>query len=202
MSPSSSLQHQSDSKQKSSNMTTEVIVDQLKVVDIGLPSATSAKRRSFSHHRRKSSASSTLYSLSTSPHHSMMASSRPIMQDNTFLLPSAASNGAKPFECETEHISPLVKSDKHSVRHRRHTSVDHASHIKSLPDSNTRSYSNYYDVNRNKYVLVTGGAGYIGSHTVLELLSCNYEIVVIDNLVNSNLGKFKFSMACSRSREV
>ncbi|GAB5587665.1 hypothetical protein Unana1_02565 [Umbelopsis nana] len=168
-------------------MTTEVIVDQLKVLDIGLPSATSAKRRSFSHHRRKSSASSTLYSLSTSPHHSMMASSRPIMQDNTFLLPSAASNGAKPFECETEHISPLVKSDKHSVRHRRHTSVDHASHIKSLPDSNTRSYSNYYDVNRNKYVLVTGGAGYIGSHTVLELLSCNYEIVVIDNLVNSNL---------------
>ena len=35
-------------------------------------------------------------------------------------------------------------------------------------------------------VLVTGGAGYIGSHTCLELLECGYGVVVIDNLVNSN----------------
>ena len=34
-------------------------------------------------------------------------------------------------------------------------------------------------------ILVTGGAGYIGSHTCLELLSAGYEIVVIDNLSNS-----------------
>jgi len=34
-------------------------------------------------------------------------------------------------------------------------------------------------------ILVTGGAGYIGSHTCLELLSAGYEIVVIDNLCNS-----------------
>jgi len=33
-----------------------------------------------------------------------------------------------------------------------------------------------------KRILVTGGAGYIGSHVVLELLSKNYEVVVIDNL--------------------
>lgn len=33
---------------------------------------------------------------------------------------------------------------------------------------------------------MTGGAGYIGSHTVLELLSANQEVVVIDNLSNSN----------------
>ncbi|MFL0574596.1 UDP-glucose 4-epimerase GalE [Priestia megaterium] len=34
-------------------------------------------------------------------------------------------------------------------------------------------------------ILVTGGAGYIGSHTCLELLNAGYEIVVIDNLSNS-----------------
>jgi UDP-glucose 4-epimerase len=34
-------------------------------------------------------------------------------------------------------------------------------------------------------ILVTGGAGYIGSHTVLELLKAGYEIVVMDNLSNS-----------------
>jgi len=35
-------------------------------------------------------------------------------------------------------------------------------------------------------VLVTGGAGYIGSHTCLELLQRGYGVVVIDNLCNSN----------------
>ena len=34
-------------------------------------------------------------------------------------------------------------------------------------------------------VLVTGGAGYIGSHTVVELLQCGYGAVVVDNLSNS-----------------
>lgn len=35
-------------------------------------------------------------------------------------------------------------------------------------------------------VLVTGGAGYIGSHTVLELLNNDHEVIVIDNLSNSS----------------
>lgn len=35
-------------------------------------------------------------------------------------------------------------------------------------------------------ILVTGGAGYIGSHTVVELLEAGYEIVVLDNLSNSS----------------
>ncbi len=35
-------------------------------------------------------------------------------------------------------------------------------------------------------ILVTGGAGYIGSHTVVELQNGGYEVVVIDNLSNSN----------------
>lgn len=35
-------------------------------------------------------------------------------------------------------------------------------------------------------ILVTGGAGYIGSHTCVEMLNHGYEVVVIDNLDNSN----------------
>lgn len=35
-------------------------------------------------------------------------------------------------------------------------------------------------------ILVTGGAGYIGSHTVVELQNAGYEIVVVDNLSNSS----------------
>ena len=34
-------------------------------------------------------------------------------------------------------------------------------------------------------ILVTGGAGYIGSHTCLELLNFNHDVVVVDNLINS-----------------
>ena len=34
-------------------------------------------------------------------------------------------------------------------------------------------------------ILVTGGLGYIGSHTVVELINNNYEVVIIDNLSNS-----------------
>lgn len=35
-------------------------------------------------------------------------------------------------------------------------------------------------------ILVTGGAGYIGSHTCVELLNANYEIVIVDNFSNSS----------------
>lgn len=34
-------------------------------------------------------------------------------------------------------------------------------------------------------ILVTGGAGYIGSHTCLEMLNAGYEVIVVDNLMNS-----------------
>jgi len=40
-------------------------------------------------------------------------------------------------------------------------------------------------------ILVTGGAGYIGSHTVLELLNQNYQVTVVDNLCNSSLEALK-----------
>ena len=37
-----------------------------------------------------------------------------------------------------------------------------------------------------KQILVTGGAGYIGSHTCLELLENGYNVIVVDNLSNSS----------------
>lgn len=41
--------------------------------------------------------------------------------------------------------------------------------------------------NKLQTILVTGGAGYIGSHTCLELLEAGYQVVVIDNLSNSKV---------------
>ncbi|NLJ72243.1 MAG: NAD-dependent epimerase/dehydratase family protein [Syntrophomonadaceae bacterium] len=35
-------------------------------------------------------------------------------------------------------------------------------------------------------ILVTGGAGFIGSHAVVELIKNNYQVVIADNLMNSN----------------
>jgi UDP-glucose 4-epimerase len=36
-------------------------------------------------------------------------------------------------------------------------------------------------------ILVTGGLGYIGSHTIIKLLEKNYEVICLDNLINSDL---------------
>ena len=35
-------------------------------------------------------------------------------------------------------------------------------------------------------ILVTGGAGYIGSHTVVELLTKDYEVVIVDDFSNAD----------------
>ena len=43
-------------------------------------------------------------------------------------------------------------------------------------------------------VLVTGGTGYIGSHTVVELLKSGHEVIVFDNLYNS---KIEFTLSLS-----
>jgi len=40
-------------------------------------------------------------------------------------------------------------------------------------------------------ILVTGGAGYIGSHTIIELHKANHDVIVADNLSNSSSESLK-----------
>ena len=40
-------------------------------------------------------------------------------------------------------------------------------------------------------ILITGGAGYIGSHTIVQLLNADYKVIVIDNLINGSLEALK-----------
>lgn len=44
------------------------------------------------------------------------------------------------------------------------------------------------DNTKNKCVLLTGGAGYVGSHTIIPLIESGYEVVVLDNLSNACKG--------------
>ena len=37
-----------------------------------------------------------------------------------------------------------------------------------------------------KKILVTGGTGFIGSHTCVELINAGYEVIIVDNLYNSS----------------
>lgn len=39
---------------------------------------------------------------------------------------------------------------------------------------------------RMKRILVTGGCGFIGSHTIVDLIQSGYEVVSLDNLINSS----------------
>ena len=63
--------------------------------------------------------------------------------------------------------------------------------------------ADYYTLMTNKAgmdgekwnILVTGGAGYIGSHTVLELLNSEFQVVVIDNLSNSFKGEAQLAQS-------
>ena len=44
----------------------------------------------------------------------------------------------------------------------------------------------YAKTGEGKTVLCTGGAGYIGSHTVLKLLESGYDVEILDNFINAN----------------
>lgn len=91
-----------------------------------------------------------------------------------------------PRICSSE--SQVLSSSRLVLHRRRHTLESwHDQPIKQcrrLSSSEKRRMVQ----SPHKRILVTGGAGYIGSHTCLELLNNGYDIVVMDNMVNSNKG--------------
>lgn len=58
------------------------------------------------------------------------------------------------------------------------------------------------DGGNRKTVLVTGGAGYIGSHCVLTLQQAGYDVVALDNFANSVDDGFDGSIALKRVEKI
>ena len=62
--------------------------------------------------------------------------------------------------------------------------------FEALGESSTLSYldgpTGAGNANNGRWILVTGGMGFIGSHTVVDLLKANYNVVIVDDLSNSN----------------
>ena len=52
-------------------------------------------------------------------------------------------------------------------------------------------------MSENKLILVTGGAGYIGSHCIIELFKDGYDVLVADNWCNSSEGKSEINLKLS-----
>lgn len=70
-------------------------------------------------------------------------------------------------------------------------------HRRKLQELQMISHSLFADSsNKQTSVLVTGGCGYIGSHTVLQLLEQDYNVVIVDNLSNSRPGKIILYFKC------
>ena len=58
-------------------------------------------------------------------------------------------------------------------------------HYPSLPGGTGWARGRFYNLAMSS-ILITGGAGYIGSHTAFELLQAGHEVVIVDNLCNSS----------------
>jgi UDP-glucose 4-epimerase len=92
-------------------------------------------------------------------------------RDTFFLFPKGKNFFVFPARAKT-----TIKTPPHRDR------FPHSGLKSKMTFSKQRSLSN---ISHDARVLVTGGAGYIGSHTTLRLLQYGYKIIVVDNLCNS-----------------
>ena len=67
-------------------------------------------------------------------------------------------------------------------------SLDFRDLIESNSNTNLDANFSLHLAYSMKKILVTGGSGYIGSHTVVELLDAGHDVVILDNLSNSGVG--------------
>jgi UDP-glucose 4-epimerase len=67
--------------------------------------------------------------------------------------------------------------------------ASHKSTIKTINSKEVKSVA--WPTTGNPNVLVTGGAGYIGTHTIVTLIEAGYDVTVVDNLVNANVESLK-----------
>lgn len=93
----------------------------------------------------------------------------------------------------TKQRTARFKPSKRQSLHRRRHTIDAWNHLDEPLIPCRRLSSDCSNLKKSaqpphKRILVTGGAGYIGSHTCLELLNNGYDIVVMDNMANSNKG--------------
>lgn len=90
-----------------------------------------------------------------------------------------------------KHLPPVSLASSRSIRQ----APDLLLAINTMPSQDrpgedslqTRAERFRNDIKSYPVCLVTGGAGYIGSHTVLELLNAGCAVVVVDNLCNSHM---------------
>lgn len=99
----------------------------------------------------------------------------------------------KVLEANSKQRGPRFKPSRRQSLHRRRHTIDAWNHLDEPLIPCRRLSSDCSNLKKSaqpphKRILVTGGAGYIGSHTCLELLNNGYDIVVMDNMVNSNKG--------------
>ena len=67
------------------------------------------------------------------------------------------------------------------------------SHSSSPSSTCNHGYHASTDSTPRPCILVAGGAGYLGSHTVFQLLSKGWDVIVVDDLSRSKSGEYSYS---------
>ncbi|KAI8368522.1 UDP-glucose 4-epimerase [Blakeslea trispora] len=111
-------------------------------------------------------------------------------------MPRICKTGVEVIVDQLKILEPnhRFKSKRQSVHQRRHT-IDAWHHLDepllpcrrlSSSDCSSPLFRQAVIQLPHRRILVIGGAGYIGSHTCLELLNAGFDLVVMDNLINAN----------------